>query len=53
MTELDKKAIEILNDKGNISLELNNDKADYEMLLYGKKIESNLSNYYLFLNTFL
>ena len=47
------RAIEILNEKGSISLELNNDKADYEMLLYGKKIKSNLSNYYLFLNTTL
>ena len=38
-------------DEGDLSLELLSPLADYEMLMYGKKIKTNLANYYLILNT--
>ena len=44
------RIIKVLNED-NISLELLSPITEYEMLLYGKKISSNLSNYYLILNT--
>ena len=37
--------------KGNINMTLYSSLTGLEMLLYGKKISSNLSNYYLVLNT--
>lgn len=44
------RIIKVLNNS-NLSLELLSPITEYEMLLYGKKISSNLSNYYLVLNT--
>ena len=44
------KIIDKLNE-GNINIELLSNTADYEMLLYGRKIKTNLTNFYLVLNT--
>lgn len=58
--ELDEEVINITSEperivkklnEGSIRLELTSPTTDYEMLLYGKKISSNLTNYYLVLNT--
>lgn len=58
--EINDETINIANEPDRIIKVLNNDSVrlelvspatDYEMLLYGKKISSNLTNYYLILNT--
>lgn len=45
------KVIDILTEENVLNISLDSPKTGNEMLLYGKKISSNLVNYYLVLNT--
>jgi len=46
-----KEVIDILNENKEFNVTLNNEYSNTEMLLYGKKIVSNLANYYLVINS--
>ena len=46
-----KEVIELLNKENVLNISLNSPITGNEMLIYGKKISSNLVNYYLVLNT--
>ena len=46
-----KEVIELLNKENVLNISLNSPITGNEMLIYGKKINSNLVNYYLVLNT--
>ena len=50
ITKDPKKFIEMVKD-GTISMTVNSDITNTEMILYGKQIKSNLANYYLVINT--
>lgn len=42
---------ELINEEKELSLTLSNTKTNQEMVIYGTKIESDLSNYYLYVNS--
>jgi len=45
------KVLDKLNEEKEFNITLNNEQNNIEMLLYGKKVLSNLANYYLVINT--
>lgn len=46
-----KKFIEYIKNNENVSITINSDITDTEMILYAKQIKNNLANYYLIINT--
>lgn len=45
--------VDLLNEESEQSITLMNDYSNQEMIIYGKKIENNLGNYYLLVNSAL
>lgn len=51
ITREPEKIIEMLKSSGSLSIDVSSNVADVEMVVRGKKIASNLANYYLLINT--